>query len=258
MLKRKSFKGVAIAVAMVAAGLGANGAETPAAAAMAQLAKDGKTSFVVIYKGQADTAKTMRQEVDKAVAELKGQAGVVTLDVDSQADSDVVARFNATKAPMPLTLSVAPNGAVTGGFPEQVTAKALVDSVVGKQEAALVKVMQEGKVAVVSVQNAKSQGADVASKAVTAFVADKRISGFAEAIAVDPADTGAKDFLSRLKLDAGAKEAVTLLVVPPGRIAGKYVGAVDANQMFADLTKAIAGSGCGPQRGGCGPKGGCN
>jgi len=234
---------LAAAAAVMAAGMGA--AEPPnAAAALAQFAKANQTCFIVFYRDRNAAMADMFRAATTAAEQLHGGAEVALVDVNNQVDSDVVARFGAGKASLPLALTVAPNGAVLRAFSESATPKDLLDSVACKPEAALVKALQDGKIVVVSVQNGKSEGAAPAGKAVAAFLADKRLAGFAVAIAVDPADKAAAAFLSRLDVDAAGKAAVTLLLVPPGRIAGKYAGAVDVNQLSADLAAAIAGTTC--------------
>lgn len=241
MFIRKCLLGLAFTATFMAAGL----AEPPnAAAALAQFAKTGQTCFVVFYKAHDNAMANMLQAATAAAEQLKGGAEVVAIDVDNQVDSDVVNRFGAGNAALPLAMSVASNGVVTRVFTESATPQALVDSVVCKQEASLIKALRDGKIVLVSVQNGKSEGAVLASKGIAAFLGEKRLAGLAESFVVDPADKAATAFLSRLEVDAGSKAAVTVLIVPPGRTAGVYVGAVDSVHLFADLAKAIEDATC--------------
>jgi hypothetical protein len=130
---------------------------------------------------------------------------------------------------------------------------------VGPKEADCMKLLQEGKVVAIYVGNKKTESAATAQKVISDFISDKRISGFAESISIDPDNETSKKFLNKLKIDAGSK-AITILIVPPGKIISKYTDKFNSDIMFSDLARAISGSKCGSGAtgaSGCGVQSGC-
>jgi hypothetical protein len=246
------------AVGLAAAGGAAETNRTDAAAAgIGRITGAGKYAFVVFHRGGDGTA-AVREAVKKAVEEAKGRAESVEVDVADAANAATVRTYGANRAPLPLVLAVASNGAVTGGFPGSCEPQALADAMVGPKGASCLKTLQDGKVVVICVEPAGSKTAEATAKAVAAFKADQRISDFAESIVIDPADQAEQGFLGKLRVDPKSDKATTLLVTPPGRIVGTYTNAVTTESMFADLARSMAGSTCGGGGGGCGPaSGGC-
>jgi hypothetical protein len=189
-------------------------------------------------------------------AETKDRAESVEVDVADTANAPTVRTYGVSRAPLPLVLVVAPNGAVTAGFPGACDPQALADALVGPLTATCLKALQDGKVVLICVQNGGSRNAEAALKTVAAFKADQRIKGFAESVVIDPTDGAEKSFLNKLRVDPTNGVATTVLVAPPGRVAGTYTNVVTAEAMFTDLSRAMAGATCGS--GGCGPAaGGC-
>lgn len=233
----------------------ATNATDAAAAGIGRITGAGKYAFVVFHRG-GEGAAAVRKAVKKAVEGAKGQAETVEVDMADWGNLPTVQKYGANRAPMPLVLAVAPNGAVTGGFPEKFEPQALAEAMLGPKGANCMKTLQDGKVVVICVEPAGSKTAEATAKAVAAFKADQRISDFAESVVIDPADQAEQGFLGKLRVDPKSAGTTTLLVTPPGRIVGTYTNAVTTDAMFADLARSMAGSTCGG--GGCGPaSGGC-
>ncbi len=249
------------ALACVVVGLAAyavaadTNATDKAKAGIERVTDAGKYAFVLFHRGDEGLAG-VRDVVKKAEAEAKNRAETVEVDVADPSVGETVRNYDVNRAPLPLVLVIAPNGAVTGGVPSPGEPGALTESLMGPKGAACLKTLQDGKVVVICVQNGSSKNAEAATKAVAAFKEDKRISGFAESVVVDPSDSAEQGFLSKLRVDPKNQRATTLLVTPPGRIVGTYTNNVTVEAMFADLARSMSGATCGG--GGCGPaSGGC-
>lgn len=226
-----------------------------AALQISQITGGGKYAFVIFHQGGNGMA-SVREAVKKAGDEAKGLAESVEVDVADAANGPTVREYGANRAPLPLVLAVAPNGAVTGGFPGSCEPQSLTEAMLGPKGAACLKTLQDGKVALICIEPADGKTAEATAKVVAAFKADQRISGFAESVVIDPADQAEHRFLTQLRVDPKSTTATTLLVTPPGRIVGTYTNALSIDAMFADLARSMAGSTCGS--GGCGPaSGGC-
>jgi len=149
-------------------------------------------------------------------------------------------------------LAMAPNGAITGGFPTKFEEQQLLNAFVSPTTEKMIKHLQDGKLVFVCVQNDKTKSNDAAMRGVRDFKADVRFAGATEIVMLDPADSAEKSFLADMKIDPKTVEATTVFLGPPGVAIAEYKGATDKAEMAAALQKA--GSGCAG--GSCGP-GGC-
>ena len=61
---------------------------------------------------------------------------------------------------MPLVLAVAPNGAVTGGFPTTFEKQQLVDAIATPSTQKCLKALQDGKLVFLCVQNGETKSND--------------------------------------------------------------------------------------------------
>jgi len=221
-------------------------------AALERAATAGKYLLLLFYRNDDDSTRAMKKVIASAAAKLASKANSITVNVADDAEKDIVAKFGVDRAPMPLTLVVAPTGAITGGFPGKVTEEQLSGAFVSPGLASCLKALQAGKLVLLCVQNSSTRSNDVALQGVQAFKADARYAQFTEVVNLDPIDTAEAKFLAQIKIDPATPVAVTAFMAPPGAVIAKYNGATDKNVMIAALTAATSG-GCGT--GGCGPSG---
>ena len=86
-------------------------------AAMDAAARDGKYLFLFFWKANDEQSRTMYgafQSTMNKWAESTNSIGVKITDPNEKA---VVDKFGVSRAPMPLVVALAPNGAVTKAFP---------------------------------------------------------------------------------------------------------------------------------------------
>lgn len=213
------------------------------AAALAKAAAAGKYLLIVFYRNGDDETRAMKKTISSAAARLK--ASSITVDVADAAEKDIVARYGVDRAPMPLALVVAPNGAVTGGFPVSVTEEQLSGAFVGPATASCLKALQDGKFVFLCAQNNSTSSNEDALKGVRAFREDARYAKATEIVSVDPADPAEAKFLGQVKIDPRTNVAMTAFLAPPGAVVATYSGATDKNTIVAALTRATPGSGGG-------------
>ena len=99
-------------------------------AALDTSAKGDKFTFVVFAKGDSPAYQAMLQTVKEGVAARSKQATYIAADASAAAEQAMVEKIGVGRAPMPLTVAIAPNGAVTGIFPKTVTDQQMTDSIV--------------------------------------------------------------------------------------------------------------------------------
>ena len=84
---------------------------------------EGKFTFIVFSKEDNAAAKDMLKVVELGVAERQEQAVAVQARANDPVEQALIQQFGISRAPMPLTVVVAPNGAVTGVFPKTLSAE---------------------------------------------------------------------------------------------------------------------------------------
>ncbi len=225
-------------------------------AAIKQAANAGKYIFMFFSKADNDQTHAMRKVFDKAIERVADRAQWVAVNITDSVEKDIVAKFDLSRAPMPLVLVMAPNGAITGGFPTKFEEQQLVDAFATPVTEKVMKELQDSKLVFVCVQNGKTKSNDVAMKGVRDFKADARFASATEIVMLDPADSAEASFLADMKVDPKTEEAMTVFLAPPGSVIAEYKGATDKEELVATLQKAssnpCSGGSCGPN--GCGPK----
>jgi hypothetical protein len=223
-------------------------------AAIKQAADAGKYLFAFFSKTDDDQTVAMREVFDKAMEKVTDRAQGAAVKITDTSEKAIVEKFDLERAPMPLVLAIAPNGAITGGFPTKVEEEQLLNAFATPGTEKVMKSLQDSKIVFVCVQNGKTKSSDAAMQGVKDFKADERFASATEIITVDPTDKKEATFLTDLQVPPDTVEAVTVFVVPPGRAIGKFEGATNKDALIELVTKASSGC-CGP--GGCGPGGCC-
>ena len=198
----------------------------------------------------------MRKVFDKAMEKVADRAQWVAVDTTDSSEKAIVAKFELSRAPMPLVLALAPNGAITGGFPSKFEEKQLLDAFATPVTQKVMKQLQDNKLVFVCVQNDKTKSNDAAMQGVRDFKADARFASATEIVMLDPTDSAEASFLADMKIDPKTEDAMTVFLAPPGAAIAEYKGATDKAEMATALQKASSG-GCGPGAGSCGPGGAC-
>ncbi len=241
------------AIALTASSLGqATSPDTEEQTALERVAKANKYAFLFFFRDDNERTRTARATLEAGVDKLSNRAELIVLDVTADQDRATVDAFGVRRAPMPLIVAVAPTGAVTKSWFRNFDKMQLEDAFVSPCEARCLKAFQDRRLVMVCVQNDKTTHNDVAMKGVREFTADARYAPQTEVVAVDPSDEAEAALLSKLRVSPDTKEAVTVLMAPPGRPIGTFTGATSKAAFVAAITKA--GAGCDPSTGCCPPK----
>jgi hypothetical protein len=224
------------------------------AAAIDKAAEDGKYLFIFFWKENDEQARKMFGVFKSAVGNMGKTADSVAVQVTDPNEKLVVDKFDVSRAPMPLVLALAPNGAVTKALPVRFTEEQLREGFVSPCTARCMKALQDRKLVLLCVQNHQTQFRVAAWQGAQSFKADPRFTEATELVAVDPGDAREAAFLETLRVDPGTSQAVTVLLAPPGQPIARFTGAVSKDQIVAKVTSAQ--SGCCPG-GKCGPGGCC-
>ncbi|MBL7039967.1 MAG: hypothetical protein ISR77_15120 [Pirellulaceae bacterium] len=210
-----------------------------------------KYLLAFFWKGDDDQSIAMRRVFDQTVAKVADRADSVAVNITDESQKEIVEKYGLERAPTPLVLAVAPNGAITGGFPTSFEEEDLMTAFVSPGTAKCIKPLQENKLVLLCLYNADTKSNEDAMKGIRDFKQDERYAEATEVVVLDPADSAEAKFLADLGVSAETETAITVLMAPPGAPIGMIEGPTTKESFVDMLAKAQA---CGP--GGCGP-GGC-
>lgn len=254
--KRARFAAIAAVVvggACMMFGATAEARTSSAADAIRAAAKANRYVFVTFYKSNDSASKGMLADVRSIQGKLANRAAFVSVDAGDKANREVVSRYGADRSPIPLTIVVAPNGAITAGYPREIKKTSFSDVFVSDGTAAVLKVMQNRKIAAVCLESSRTKYNKQCSSTARGVKSDTRLGGAVEIVTIDPADRSESKLLKQWGVSGSSDNAQLVVIAPPGRVVGKFDGAVPKGAVMTSLMKSLGGA-CGG--GSCGP-GGC-
>ena len=221
-------------------------------AAIDSAARSGKHLFIFFWKENDEQSRNMNGVFQAAMGKWSESADSAGIQITDPNEKPLVDKFGLSRAPMPMVLALAPNGAVTKAFPIKFDENQLRQGFVSPCTAKCLKCLQQQKLVVLCVQNEKTQFSQVAWTGVQNFKADPRFAKATEVVVLNPEDQAEVSLLSELKIDRRTPQALTVVLAPPGQPIATFVGAVTKDQIVAKIQAGpCAGGQCGP--GGCCP-----
>ncbi|MEO9590441.1 hypothetical protein [Rhodopirellula bahusiensis] len=226
-------------------------ASGPAGAAMQKAAREGKYLFVYFWQHNDEQTQTMQGVFQQAVGGMTDVANSVSVQITDPSNAAIVKQFGISRAPMPLALVLAPNGAVTGGLPLKFSEQQLREAIVSRGTATCLKAMQDRKLVLLCVK----RNADASSfRGAHDLTRDERFAASTQIVNLDPSDVSEQSFLQSLKVDPSASSGVMVVLTPPGQPVATFAENVTKDQIVERLTEAS--SSCCPG-GQCSPDGTC-
>ncbi len=256
-MRTNPFVSLAVAAALVTgAACAASAAATapkisPAEIALQAAAKQKRYAFLTFYKRNDAASTKMLDDAKKLQAKYPDRATCVIADVGNSVHQALITRYGADRSPIPLTLVIAPNGAVTAGFPNAINKTDLSDAFVSTGMADVLKVLQDGKLAAVCLQNSKTKLNKESLAAVEGLKNGAQFRDALEIVKVNPSDSAEAKLVQSCRVSASAQNAQLVVIAPPGRIIGTFDGTATTESIAAALTKALSGGTCGGGSGCC-------
>lgn len=211
-------------------------AASQAEVTLEQAAVERKYTFLVFYKANDAATQTMVATLKEGLATRAESARTAYVQVGQPAEKALVDRFDVSRAPMPMTIAVAPNGAITGLFAQKLTAEGIENSFVTPTMTGCMKSLQAGKLVFVCVQDSTKAPAPVSLKE---FQADPHFKDRLVTYSLLAADPAEAKFLKQMQID-GAKATGTtaVLLAPPGVLVGKFDAFASKDDIAAALARA--------------------
>lgn len=211
-----------------------------------------KYLFAIFYKDAIDeNFKKLESNILNFKKSSTAEIMIHSANISDTKESETVLKYGLDKgAPLPLAMVFAPNGAVLGGVnldtPESDYAKTIVSALAMD----ILKTVQEGRIALVSLQNKDTKFNEESKKAAKESMSDPKFGSYMDIIEADPAKSENSEFLKQCKLEDKISEAVLVVIVPPSSIAAVLKGNITKDSILSTLVSGGCGSGgCAP--GGC-------
>jgi len=210
--------------------------------AIEKAGKKNKYLFLVFYKQGDQSSKEMKRVVGQAEKELSARANVVYVDIANESEQATIKKYGIDRSPIPITLVMAPNGAIVTGFPGNVNEDQLRNAFVSPKMAEIVKAIQDRKLVFLLVTNDamkySKENIEVAEQ-----VAANELQGYAEVIVVDPRDEREVMLLKQCQIDRNVNETM-LVFINGGRIMCKSTGRLTPDGLLQEIMTGCSPSGC--------------
>ena len=207
-----------------------------AAAALAQLGQEDKFVFVFFWRQKNAASDAMAQSLQNELATYGDRVASLHVQVTDPAQREIVDHFGVSRAPMPLVVAVAPNGAVTRAIQSRLTAEVVAEAIVSPALADCMKAMQDGKTVVLLVN---PQGDEPTPLGAAEFLSDADFRDRSALVRVASQDPAEGEFLQHLGLTTQEENGCVVMLAPPGVLVGKF--AVDVS--FADMASELHAAG---------------
>mgnify|MGYP000889436936 CR=1 FL=1 len=216
---------------------------SPQSAAIGTAAKQNRYVFVTFFRKDDDASTKMQAALKPIQAKLSNRADFISVDVDDPAQQELVSRYGADRSPIPLTLVIAPNGAVTAGFPKELKKTDFSGAFVSNGMASVLKVLQGQKLAAVCIQGSRTKNNKKSLATAEELQAAPELGGAVEIVKVDPANRSEAKFMKMCQVDTRSTDAQLLVLAPPGKLVGKFTSADTKDTIVATLKTALSGGG---------------
>jgi hypothetical protein len=199
-------------------------------------AQNGKYTFLLFHRAEDAATSTMAQQLAKSIAGRDEEMAMAYVNVGESSEKPLIEKLGVNRAPLPLTLVIAPNGAITGVFSQKVTAASVEQSIVTPAMMESMKALQEGKIVLVCVhESAKS----AMPQAVVGIEKDPHYKGRTTVVSLLASDPAEAKFLAQMKIGAASVQRVTTVVLaPPGVLVDKFGASATSYEIDAALVKA--------------------
>jgi hypothetical protein len=159
------------------------------------------------------------------------------VNVTEQANQALVNQYQVSRAPMPLVLCIAPNGAITGSMMrQQVTDESIERLLVTPSMASVTKALQDKQIAVVHIAQDASTPLP---RGAAQFVSDPMFQNRTRTITFATSDQAEARFLKDLQINpADVRGSMIVVFAPPGVVIGKFNGEATADQLGSALHAA--------------------
>ncbi len=203
---------------------------------LADASQSGAYSFLIFYRHNDPATQALARTVNERLGHAPASAEIAFVQVTNPSETALVAKYGAARAPVPLLVAVAPNGAITGVYPRRFTAADMQEAFVSPCTMQALKGIQDGRLVFIAIK----PSADAPNPSAIADFGKDAL--FRDRMAVVPlvaTDAPEQPFLKELKVvPESILEPLTVVMAPPGALVGKFAASATKDQIAAALADA--------------------
>lgn len=195
-----------------------------------------KFTFILFWKENSAATQGMHEALKRAVAQRSQRAEWISVNVNDGSQRPLVDRYHVERAPMPMVLCIAPNGAITGGITRQLSDAAIDKALVTPAMTEATKALQDKRIVVI---HAKRDPRMALPAGAAGFIADPAFKDRSTVVNVGLDDAAEARFVKEMEFKPEElSDSMIVVLAPPGVLVGKYQGSVATEQIAADLHAA--------------------
>lgn len=208
---------------------------TPPAELLAQASQEAKHAFLLFWKKDDEATQKLAEELAAGLEAHAAQATMIEACANDEANQPLVEKYNLSRAPMPMVLVLAPNGAVTGHFTlGKISAAQIKSSIVTPTMSRVMQALQKDKLVLITIAKKGSPKPEGAAE----FLADPEFKARTVLVSLPLGDPKEARFYRDLKIEPGDEESKVAFLAPPGVMIGRFNGDVTKEVLAQKLHAA--------------------
>lgn len=221
--------------------LGQPVAQTSSATSRAQLelaeaAQQGRFVFLVFYRQNDAATDGMVATLKQNLADKANVATITYVQIADPSERALVKQYGVARAPLPLTVTLAPNGAMTAIHPRRIAKENIEAAFVTSAAAESLKALQEQKLVFITVSDSSHA---VEPAAIQGFSNDPHYQNRMRVISLDANDASERNFLDDLEIQPKTPSANSMVVLaPPGVLVGKFSSSTTKEEIAGAIAEA--------------------
>ena len=192
------------------------------------VAQKPKFTFILFYKENDPATQSMAEGLKAALSTRAQRAEWTSVNVNDASKRAIVDRYHVDRAPMPMVLCIAPNGA-TMGATRQISDQAVEHLLATPAMTEVTKALQDKRIAVIHL---KPDARQPLPAGAAAFVADPMFKERTTEINIVVSDPEEARFLKEMEVrPETVTDSLVVILAPPGVLVGKFPATATAEQI---------------------------
>jgi hypothetical protein len=188
-----------------------------------------KFTFMLFFKENDAATQSMAEGLKGALSTRMQRAEWTSVNVNDASQRAVVDRYHVDRAPMPMVLCVAPNGAVMGAIPRQISDQAVEHPMATPAMTEATKALQEKRFAVIHL---KPDPRLPLPAGAAALMADPMFRDRTTEVDLVVGDAEEARFLREMEIrPETVTDSMVVILAPPGVLVGKFPSTATEEQI---------------------------
>jgi hypothetical protein len=198
--------------------------------------KSTKFTFLLFWRENDAATQAAHTALKAAVEKRSERAEWKAVNVTDPTNRAIVDQYHVDRAPMPIAICVAHNGAITGAMPRQITDHGVEHALATPAMVEATGALENKKIVLIHVK--RDAGQQLPAGAAE-FLADPAFSQRSITVGVGLDDKTENRFVNEMQIKpAEVSDSMIVLLAPPGVMVGKFPASATGGQIAAALHAA--------------------